>query len=333
MANIKLNQQSVRCMRTLVNRKHRMMYFRSKEWEALAQPPTSRQQWPDWNHRSEMFAFSKRLGENMSEDRLRIVFTDESYIAMEKKRRAEMGIEGLDVSVQDNGDLAYEGETVMSPFIKKYLRFFLPKLPEEGIAALHDFLMDRDSLADMSKWLGTPELIFCDKHYPNEDMMARTLKAFVGALSEEKGEQHMQKFLIDFIMPYLNDKHIFEIWDLTDVRSVLRQLLRNQGMNDFETRLVRQTGQHTIEACYQVALFVDMKMIGTAGASSLANAEEMAAFDALKRMFKIRPGDFVFRFGTEAYDLDFKSCKQENSRLNSWAVIEGKRVDPRELQG
>src|SRR5207253_1395062 len=106
---------------------------------------------------------------------------------------------------------------------------------------------------------------------------------FIGALSEEKDDKQAHKFIIDFIMTYMNDKHIFEIWDLTDVRSVLKQLLSNQGMNPYESRLVRQTGQHTIEATFQVALFVDMNMIGTAIASSLTDAEEMAAFDALKR--------------------------------------------------
>lgn len=321
-------------MRTLINRKHIMMHYRSKEWEAIQQnEPTPRQKLPEWNHRSEMFAFCKRLGEDLSEDRLKNVFTDQSYISMERKRREELGIEGLDLSIADNEDYALQGQTVMSPFIKKYLRYFLPLLPEEGITALHDFLMDQDSQADMSKWLGTPEIIFCNKYYPDDEMMAKTLKAFIGALSEEKGAKHAEKFIIDLIMPYMNDKHIFEIWDLTDVRSVLRKVLQNQGMSDFESRLTRQTGQHTVEATFGVALFVDKKMIGSAAAGTLSDAEEMAAFDALKRMFKIRPGDYVFRFGTEAYDLDFESCTQGNSSLSTWGLVKGKKVQPQELHG
>jgi large subunit ribosomal protein L44 len=321
-------------MRTLINRKHVMMWYRSREWEAMQQKePTPRQKLTEWNHRSEMWAFVKRLGEDMSEDRLKTVFTDQSYISMERKKRDEMGIQGLDLSITDNQDYALQGQSVMSPFIKKYLRYFLPHLPEEGIAALHDFLMDRDSLADMGTWLGVPEIIFCDNYYPDEEMIATTLKAFIGALSEEKGNKHAEKFIIDFIMTYMNDKHIFEIWDLTDVRSVLRQVLQNQGMGDFESRLARQTGQHTVEATFQVALFVDKKMIGTAAAGSLADAEEMAAFDALKRMFKIRPGEYIFRFGTEAYDLDYDSCKQGNSSLSTWGLVAGKKVNPQELHG
>lgn len=320
-------------MRTFINRKHIMMHNRSKEWNALNIMEEPRQKYLEWNHRTEMFAFSKRLGENISEERLRTVFTDESYIRKEQQQRREMGIDGVDLTVQDNEKLAFYGEEVMSPFIKQYLRFFMPRLPEEGIVALHDFLMDIPSLADMSKWLGTPEIIFCDRDWPTEEMMAKTLKAFIGAIVEEKGEKHARRFIIDFIMPYMKRFLIFEMWDLEDARSVLRQLLRNQGINDFESRLVRQTGQHTIEACYAVALFVDKKMIGHSSAESLDEAEEMAAFDALKRMFKIRPADFVFKYGADAYELDYDSCKQENSRINAWADIDTKKVTARELEG
>lgn len=320
-------------MRTLINRKHKVMHHRSKEWGALNVQELPRQKFLEWNYRTEMFAFCKRLGENLSEHRLRTVFTDESYIRMERKRRQEMGIDGLDLTVQDNEELACKGLTVMSQFIKQYLRYFMPKFPEEGICAIHDFLLEEGSMADMGKWLGVPEIIFSDKDWPDEQMMGKTLKAFIGAIAEEKGDQQAHRFIIDFIMPYLNKFLIFEMWDLEDARSVLRQLLRNQGIDDFESRLVLQTGQHTIEACYAVALFVNKQMIGHSSAESLDEAEEMAAFDALKRMFEIRSGDFVFKYGTDAYDLDYESCKRENSRIKDWAVIDLKKVDARELEG
>ena len=309
------------------------MAQRAKEWDAMNVKEAPRQKWLNFNHRTEMFAFVKRLGEDMSEDKLRTVFTDRSYLLAEMKKRQEMGVEGVDVSLEHNEDLAFRGQEIMSSFIKKYLRYFLPKLPEEGIIAIHDFMMDKESLADMSKWLGTPELILSDLDYPNEEMMGNTLKAFIAGLAEDKGEKRANNFIIDLIMPYLNDKHIFEIWDLEDPRKVLKQLLRNQGMNDYESRLVRRTGQHTLEACYAVGLFVDRQMIGWSAAESLDEAEEMAAFDSLKRMFEIRPGEYVFRFGNEAYNLDYESCSRENSYLSSWAVIEGKKVPTRELEG
>lgn len=55
-----------------------------------------------------------------------------------------------------------------------------------------------------------------------------------------------------------------------------------------------------------------------AGGETPSIAEEMAAVDALKRMFEIRPSDFVFKFGKPAYDLNYAACEQENQHLSAW---------------
>lgn len=113
------------------------------------------------NQRSELFAFSQRLHEGISERNLRIAFTDPTYIELEKKRREELGVEDVPLVIEDNKDLASKGSELMSPFIKKYLRYFLPKLPEEGIRSLHDYLLDQSNLAVMSKHMGTYDIIMC----------------------------------------------------------------------------------------------------------------------------------------------------------------------------
>lgn len=109
-----------------------------------------------------MYAFGKRLGEDISEENLRVVFTDPSYIEGEKKRREELGTKDAEVVVQSNEELARVGESTMSNFIPKYLRCFLPRLPEEGIIALQKYLLDDSNLAEMSKSLGTYDIILCE---------------------------------------------------------------------------------------------------------------------------------------------------------------------------
>lgn len=83
--------------------------------------------------RAELFGFVQRLNEKMSEEGARIAFTDKSYVEDELKKRGELGNSVAELNLTDNQEAAQFGHKFMSPFIKSYLRCFLPKLPEDGI--------------------------------------------------------------------------------------------------------------------------------------------------------------------------------------------------------
>jgi len=307
-----------RNLRILVTRRHRLMYHRAKEHAALDPPPEIRREFLEWNQRAEMFAFSKRLKENMSEDLLKVVFTDWTYLAKERKQREELGMASADLAFTHNGQLADNGRQLMHTFISQYLRYFLPKLPEEGIIAIRDFLLSEESLADMSKQLGTSDLILSEDPFPTPEQMARVLQAFIGGLIQEQGSEHAKKFVIDFILTYLYDQHIFELWDL-DARQAVNTILANQQLPPYEPRIIRETGRHTIQPCFAVGLFVNQNMISWSSAETEQEAEEMAAFDALKRWFEIRPGDFVYKYGKESYNLPFDKYAKENVSFKDWS--------------
>lgn len=330
---VNLIQGDSRGLRTLINRRNRILYHRSQEHDAFDAGFTPRRNHLEWNQRAEMFAFSKRLSENMSETLLGVVFTDKSYLEIERKKREDLGIPSTQPVMESNEHLAEKGKAVMSPFIKQYLRLFLPKLPEEGIRALHDFLMTPENLSDMSTALGTSELILSDSDVPKEEYLVNCLLAFIGGLVQEQGEQHAYKFIIDFILSFLQDKHIFEIWDLEDSRGVLKTIISNEGLGTYESRLIRETGKNTIEPCYAVGIFVNKEMIAWSSAETVDEAEEMAAFEALKKIFEIRTGDFIFRFGKDAYELDYESYKRENMSVKSWTTVEGKKSPIDRLSG
>lgn len=80
-----------------------------------------------------MFAFNQRLNEKFNESNLRIAFTNKSYIEKEEMRRRELGIVEAGIDMKDNSLFAQEGEKLMHSYIKRYLRYFLPKVPEDGI--------------------------------------------------------------------------------------------------------------------------------------------------------------------------------------------------------
>lgn len=309
------------------------MYWRSRDFKAIDPPVVPRSQFLEWNYSSELYAFSRRLHEELSEGNLKIAFTHQSYVEHEQERRKELALESPQFDLTSGAEFAKEGRQLISEFSKNYLRYFLPKLPEEGIVALHDFLMETETMAEMSKLLGTRDLIVSSEEFPTDQALADTLAAVIGVMAKEKGVPHTNKFIIDFIMTYLQDKQIFEIWDLEDPKSVLNTILHNEGLPSYEPRLQNQVGVSTLEPSYAVGLYVNKKLLGRAICESIEEAEVMAAFDALALKFEIRPSDFVFKYGPEAYDLDFTRFSKENKSINSWHDVQGKFTENRRLDG
>lgn len=320
--------------RTLVTRRMREMYARSKDFKALNIPLLPRSQYLEWNYSAELFAFSRRLHENISEGNLKIAFTHQSYVDKEMKRRQQdLTLDAVALDGMSSARFASQGRELISSFSKKYLRYYLPKLPEEGIVALHDFLLDTESMAFMSKSLGTRDLIISGDDFPSDDALADTLAAIVGVLAEEKGLPHVHKFIIDFIMTYLQDKQIFEIWDLEEPKSVLNTILRNEGSPAYEARLLHQVGVSTILPSYSVGLYVNKQLFGQAICSTVDEAETMAAFNALAIKFEILPSSYVFRFGPHAYDVDYERYDRENQSIANWHDVKGKFTQNIRLDG
>ena len=221
--------------------------------------------------------------------------------------------------IQSNRDLAQLGESTMSNFIPKYLRHFLRRLPEDGVLALRDYLMDDSNLGEMSKWLGTYDLVLCEPKFPTVPILAQTLKAVIGTIVKQSDAKTAEKFVIDFILTYLNDKQILEIWKIDYPRKAFSRILANEALPNYESRLLRSTAMNTIESCFQVGLFVNKQLFGSGTAETVEIAEEMAAFDCLARMFEIRPNDYVFRYGQKSYEIDYEAHSRAHQPLISWS--------------
>lgn len=85
------------------------------------------------NYDSEIYAFSKRLGEEFNNDLLLKAFTERSYIINEEERQKSVGIEKPTLILTDNKELVAKGSDFIDDIVKRYLRTVLPRLPEEGI--------------------------------------------------------------------------------------------------------------------------------------------------------------------------------------------------------
>ncbi|XP_049879150.1 39S ribosomal protein L44, mitochondrial [Pectinophora gossypiella] len=235
----------------------------------------------EWNLEAEIYAFGKRLNEDFDQDLLLQAFTDRSYVIKEEMKQKEMEI---DIKMKDNKTLAEEGEKFMKEYIQLYLEAVLPKFPMEGIAGIKQHLMSEATLSHVSQHLGTKDIILAAEYPVDNYTLAKALKAIIGALVKSSGEESAAHFVRDFVITQLQGQDVNEYWHIEDPWSMLTGLLSNQGVQ-VEPRLIGETGKHTLLACYRVGLYVDKKMISSGFGETVATAKEMAAREALKKVF------------------------------------------------
>lgn len=274
-----------------------------------------RSDWLDWNYDAEIYAFNKRLHENVSDETLRCVFIHDSYIQMEEQKRKDMSVQDAQLNLKSNSSLSALGEDVMSKFLLRYLRVAFQYLPEEGIRALHDYLISDDVLSHVSYNLGTKELIFCAEYPPSSSTLATTFKAFVGGITSDDSVGRAENFVLDFVCPQLIGKDVFDIWEPNNPLQVLNNILKNQGREPTESRLLFESGRHCMEAVFHVGLYSDKQFLGRGVGETLTFAEEMAAFDVLRRLFHLTDSKPPLPLGNKARTMNF-DCEKENPSLD-----------------
>ncbi|KFM66328.1 39S ribosomal protein L44, mitochondrial, partial [Stegodyphus mimosarum] len=274
-----------------------------------------RNEWFNWNYEAELYGFVQRLHENITENTLRCAFIHDSYIQLENEKRKEldMPLQDVQLDIKSNSALISLGYETTSNYLKKYLRHCFQFLPEEGLCALHDHLLSDEVLSHISFNIGTSELIFCAEYPPSKSTLADTLKAIIGAISSEDGVARAENFVLDFICPQLIAKDVFEIWDLEDPLSLLNSILRNNGCEPSESRLIFESGRNTLEAIYHVGLYSNKEFLGRGPGETLAIAEEMAAYDALRRLFRVAEHEKPLPFGLKCTEIDFHETTQQSS--------------------
>ncbi|XP_054269435.1 39S ribosomal protein L44, mitochondrial [Macrosteles quadrilineatus] len=249
-------------------------------------PPQPRNTYPEWNYNAELFGFGKRLNENFNKELLQRAFVERSYIIMEEEKQKKVGIEEPKIMLKDNTEFVLKGESLIKNFIKRYLRTVYPKYPEEGICSITDYLLSDAVLAEISRHIGTTDIILTSDHPPSVNSLANVLKAIIHALELSSGEERACAFIRDFIITYLSDKDINELWEINEPETVLASILQRDGRCEAEPRIIGDAGKGTILAAYQIGLFSDKEFIGMGFGESIAVARDMAARDALKRLFQ-----------------------------------------------
>lgn len=226
------------------------------------QAPTPRSNFIEWNYRAEMFAFGKRLQEVFEMPLLQAAFTQPSYIAKEKAKQRDLGIEEIDIQMADNVDLARKGADIAKEYVDAFLSFSLPKVPFEGQKSIASILLNTASLSNIALNLGMQELLLDDEYPPSSDSMAQSLLAVIAALEQSSGIEKAYLFVRDFICTQLNQKDILELWNIENPEKLLEEICRERKLTIPEPRLLGDCGKNSVLAAYHIGLYSDKTLIG-----------------------------------------------------------------------
>lgn len=83
------------------------MELKLRENKAGGKVTKPRNTFLEWNLEAELYAFAKRLNEDIDSDLLLQAFTDRSYVIKEEMKQKEME---FDLKMKDNKELAEEGK-------------------------------------------------------------------------------------------------------------------------------------------------------------------------------------------------------------------------------
>lgn len=90
---------------------------------------------------------------------LQEAFTLRSYIIQEEQKQQELGIDNPVTNLKDNSELARSGSDILSNYVEMFISSQLPKLPTVGVRSVRDYLLSDEMLANVSKHIGTSDLI------------------------------------------------------------------------------------------------------------------------------------------------------------------------------
>lgn len=310
--------QQSRSMRLYRERTMRAMYWRSRQFDAIKYPERHRSEFQDWNYKSEIFAFSRRLQENLSEDTLRRVFAHESYLESLRDRQRELSLP--EINLESNAKLISRGEQLLDHCIPPYLRHTFNKMPEEGIVAITNYLKSEPVMADIAKSIGCTDIILCAERFPNEKTLAATMRAVLAGIDLDLGLDRVQRFVVDMIITYINEKDILDdIWLIPNPKQTLNLILKNSQLPNYEPRIMYQVGRKTLEQCFVVGIYVNHKLLGSSPGETIEIAEECAALDTLRWLFDLHDSRAPYVWGEASEKINYEAHRKEHPRISRWS--------------
>ncbi|XP_003745094.1 39S ribosomal protein L44, mitochondrial [Galendromus occidentalis] len=234
----------------------------------------------EWDFDREVNIFCKRFSVQPGPS-IRDAFRSQAFVENENEQRVKIGLEPLALS--SNKQLAESGLERLREVLTTQISEIYPKLPQQGVEAVRNFLCSPESLTDVASQMGFAPLVIRpgDGEAVEPELMREAFLAVFGSI-ENQGD-----FCRRYVLIQLAGKDIMDIWHPIDVSQLLNSILKKRNQPPYEPRLIGDAGRNTLESVFYVAIYSDRKFLGKGAHETQAAAVDVAVRDALKRVFGI----------------------------------------------
>ena len=185
-----------------------------------------------------------------------------------------------------NERLEFLGDAVLELISSEYLYDNFPNKPEGELTKLRASLVSEYPLAAVAKELGLGKYILLSNGEENTGGRERAsitsdaVEALLGAIYLDGGIEHAREFVYKYVVSDIENKQLFY-----DSKTVLQEIIQKYKLGELSYVVGREDGPDHLKE-YEVNCMLDNKVIGNGIGRTKKNAQQQAAYNAIKKLKK-----------------------------------------------
>ena len=187
----------------------------------------------------------------------------------------------------DNQRLEFFGDAIVEMVLTRYLFFRYPALQEGDLTKIRSAVVNQDSLARFARSIGLGSYMQfgqgeIDSHgSERESTISDAFEALAAAIYLDGGYDEAEKFILSVFTKEIPDPR--DMLATLNPKGLLQEYAQAECGKTPTYQILQVSGpQH--EPCFEVAVFLDGKQLGTGKAQNRKNAEQAAALAALQHL-------------------------------------------------
>lgn len=189
--------------------------------------------------------------------------------------------------VRYNERLEFLGDAILDFVVGEYLFLHYPDMPEGDLSKARASVVSEAPLAKCSAGFGMGEYLLLGKGEmasggrDRPSILADAFEAVVGAIYIDSSYEQARAFILRLLQPYLTlvDSGNYG----KDYKTLFQEYVQRDGEQQIHYSLSREEGPDHNKTFYMKVL-VNGKTLGEGSGKSKKDAEQQAAFEALKRL-------------------------------------------------
>ncbi len=212
-------------------------------------------------------------------DKLKLAFTHSSYANEHKKTVPE-----------NNERLEFLGDAVLDMVVSEYIYKKFPKMPEGELTKLRAGVVCEGSLAkiarefDFGKYLLLGKGEECTGGRNRDSILADAFEAVIGAIFLDGGIEVVGSYIMSFMEKVIDDMKIS--FRTLDCKTHLQELIQKTSKSPIIYKIIDEKGPDH-DKIFISEVYHNNITLGYGEGRSKKEAEQNAAFDALKKLEKI----------------------------------------------